>query len=73
MSIPIIIQEKTYETIGKNSTRRVNKKELIDLINKTFDGNNDYCDIAIITTTHFGDYDNPIVMQSVTFGKPLED
>lgn len=72
MSIPTIIQEKSYETIGMNSTRRVNKKKLIDLINKTFDNVDDSCDIAIITTTHFGDYDNPIVMQSVTFGKPLD-
>jgi len=50
---------------------RVNKAKLIELIEKTFGKNND-SDIAVITTTHFGDYKNPIIMQSVTFGKPLE-
>lgn len=49
---------------------RLTKKELIDIINKTFpDGKG--C-IAVVTGVKFKDKGLTFYNQSVTFGKPLE-
>lgn len=59
--------------IGATSTYRVTKKELIDIINKTF--TDELGSIAVITECETRDYNyntEKIVTQSITFGKLLE-
>lgn len=52
-------------SIGENSTRRISKKEMIDLINKTFPEKHG-C-IAVITETKARiDFNNTVKMQTVT-------
>lgn len=57
-------------SIGENTTIRLTKKELIDIVNKTFP--DDYDCIAVITGVKFENKDLTFYNQSVTFGKPLE-
>ena len=58
-------------SIGATSTYRVTKKELIDIINKTFP--DDFGSVAVITECETRDCNNEkILNQSITFGKLLE-
>ena len=59
-------------SIGRTSTYRVTKKELIDIINKNFP--DEYGNIAVITSCETTDYEtnNKTITQSVLFGKKLE-
>lgn len=59
-------------SIGETGTRRLTKKELIDIIEKNFPSN--YGTIAVVTHSKTRNYDTgeEIIMQSVTFGKVLE-
>lgn len=57
-------------SIGENTTRRLTKKELIDIVNKTFP--DDYGCIAVITGVKFGNNNLTFYNQSITFGKQLE-
>lgn len=58
-------------SIGTTSTYRVTKKELIDIINKTFP--DDFGLVAVITECETRDCNNEkILNQSITFGKLLE-
>lgn len=57
-------------SIGENTTIRLTKQEVIDIINKTFPDNNG-C-IAVVTGVKFGNKDLTFYNQSITFGKQLE-
>lgn len=57
-------------SIGENTTIRLNKQEVIDIINKTFP--DDKGCIAVVTGVKFRNKDLIFYNQSVTFGKPLE-
>lgn len=57
--------------MGESSTRLVDKKELIKLINDNFDDNSS--SIATVTTVKdTTDYKNSITFQTITFAKVLE-
>lgn len=58
-------------SIGRTQYVRLTKEALIGIIEKTFPGTEVGC-IAVVTTTNYGDFNNPTIMQSVTFGKVLE-
>ena len=52
-------------------SRSLTKQELIDMINATFPDDKSAC-IAVLTTCKAtDDTDENIIMQSLTFGKPL--
>ena len=58
-------------SIVATSTYRVTKKELIDIINKTFP--DDFGSVAVITECEARGCNNEkILNQSITFGKLLE-
>lgn len=60
-------------SIGTTSTYRVSKKELIDIINKTFP--DEFGSIAVITECETRNHNyntEKIVTQSITFGQLLK-
>ena len=58
--------------IGETMTMRLTKKDLIDLINKTFPDDSD--NIAVITQLTTRDYEtgDKTITQSIVFGRLLE-
>lgn len=56
------------ETINSASYMQVNKKELVDLILKTF-YDNEVGNIGVIVTTNFGENEN--ITQTIHLSKPL--
>ena len=58
--------------IGETMTIRLTKRDLIDLINKTFPDDND--NIAVITQLTTRDYEtgDKAIAQSIVFGRLLE-
>jgi len=60
----------SYGSIGESTMERLTKKELIEVIDKTF--SDDKGCIAVVTGIKFKDKDLTFYNQSVTFGKQLE-
>lgn len=58
-------------SIGENTTIKLTKQEVIDIINKTFP-EIDGCCIAVVTGVKFGDRNLTFYNQSIIFGKQLE-
>lgn len=62
----------TERGIGSSQQKSVTKAQLIALIDRNFP-DSPHATVAVITTTSYGDYDNPTIMQGITLGKVLED
>ena len=64
---------ETCSSIRQTALLRLNKKQLIALINANYPDEDFLYDMCVITTLKSGDFDSPIFSQSVTFSKVLED
>ena len=58
--------------IGQVTYKQYTRDKLVQLILDNFP-DKDIGTVAIITTTKFGRYDEPSIMQSITLGKVLKD